>query len=176
VGLLIIGSNRNKEIVWIYHCKFFLWNQYLFQLCHLIFWSVHLSLNLILYPLHALISLLNINLPHALILDLSFWVLIALPSHLKTILLYAFSLDLFFVNLNVVFQFRLKKPSLWSTSRFGFLGCTPFFKTITLEHRNFKKDCRSSSKLVNVETYLKNERIENEKVGNEWGSANMNCP
>jgi hypothetical protein len=27
-----------------------------------------------------------------------------------------------------------------------------------------------------VETYLKSERIENEIVGNEWGSANMNCP
>jgi hypothetical protein len=55
-----------------------------------------LFLNLTLYPLYALISLLNINLPHALILDLSFWVLIALPSHLKAILLYACHLDLSF--------------------------------------------------------------------------------
>jgi hypothetical protein len=87
---------------------------------------------------------------------------------LKTILSYAFSLDLSFVNLNVVFQIRLKRTLLVVYfSKFGFFGCTPYFKTITLEHRNCKKDCRSSSKLVNVETYLKSERIENEIVGNE---------
>jgi predicted CDP-diglyceride synthetase/phosphatidate cytidylyltransferase len=43
------------------------------------------------YPLHAFISLLSINLPHALILDSTFWVLIALPSCLK-LSFYMFSL------------------------------------------------------------------------------------
>jgi hypothetical protein len=57
-----------------------------------------------------------------------------------------------------------------------FLVVPQVFKTITLEHRNFNKNCRSCFKLVNVETFLKSERIENEIVGNEWGSANMNCP
>jgi hypothetical protein len=61
-----------------------------------------------IFPLNVLFSLLKIDLPYALLLDLTLCVLHALLSRLEVILLYNVLLNMSFANLYVVFSIGKK--------------------------------------------------------------------
>ncbi len=75
---------------------------------------MHLSLDSIFFPLHALLSLLKTNLPHALILDLTLLCFTCFTFTLKVVLLYDVLLDLFFANIYMLFS-QLDQKTLAST-------------------------------------------------------------